>query len=333
MALAVIEVEDLRKRFGQVEALRGISFQVDEGEIFGLLGPNGAGKTTTLKILATLVRPTAGRVCLNGFDVVREPAGVRRSIGMVFQDPSLDHELTAEQNLWFRSRLYGLPRRVAAERIDEVVAMVDLQDRRRDRVSTFSGGMRRRLEIAAALVHRPRVLFLDEPTVGLDPQTRRKIWDFVRDLRRREGVTVLMTTHYMDEAEHCDRIAVIDHGRIVALDTPAALKRRVGGDIITLTSPDPERLVGAIRERFGAELGGEVRTGPGDEVVVEHLSGAEFVPRVAGAFPDLIRSVSVRQPTLDDVFLKLTGHAIRDEQAGDMDRMRLAARMWRGRGR
>ncbi|HEY8415021.1 MAG TPA: ATP-binding cassette domain-containing protein, partial [Thermaerobacter sp.] len=219
MALAVIEVEDLRKRFGEVEALQGVSFQVDEGEIFGFLGPNGAGKTTTLKILATLLRPTAGRVRLNGFDVVREPAGVRRSIGMVFQDPSLDHELTAEQNLWFRCRLYGLPRRVAAERIDRVLAMVELLDRRRDRVATFSGGMRRRLEIAGALLHRPRVLFLDEPTVGLDPQTRRKIWDFVRDLRRREGVTVLMTTHYMDEAEHCDRIAVIDHGRIVALDT------------------------------------------------------------------------------------------------------------------
>ncbi|MFO7246794.1 MAG: ATP-binding cassette domain-containing protein [Bacillota bacterium] len=321
--MPIIEVDGLVKRFGEVEAVRGVSFEVREGEIFGFLGPNGAGKSTTIKILATLLLPTAGTARLAGFDVVRQPNQVRRAIGMVFQDPSLDDRLTAEQNLRFHAMLYGVPGDVARRRMDELLEMVELADRRGAKVRTFSGGMRRRLEIARGLLHSPRVLFLDEPTVGLDPQTRSRIWEYVRDLRQREGVTVFMTTHYLDEAEHCDRIAIIDHGRIVALDTPAALKSRVGGDVITIVTPDPQALAEGLRRRFGED---NVRvTGP-RQVVVERDAGAEFVPRAVAAFPGLVEAVTVRQPTLDDVFLKLTGRAIRDEEASAVDRMRMSAR-------
>jgi len=323
---AIIEVRDLVRRFGAVAAVRGVSFEVREGEVFGFLGPNGAGKTTTIKVLATLLLPTSGRVTLNGYDVVAQPNEVRRSIGIVFQDPSLDNRLTAEQNLRFHAMLYGVPPAVAARRIDEVLALVELADRRRAVVDTFSGGMKRRLEIARGLLHAPRVLFLDEPTLGLDPQTRRRIWEYVLDLRRREGVTVFMTTHYMEEAVHCDRIAIIDHGAIVALDTPEALRQRVGGDVITMRSPDPHRLAEGLRARFG----GEVRTVDG-QVVVEREGGPAFVPQVVAAFPGLVETVTVQPPTLDDVFLKLTGHAIRDEGASAVDRMRLHTRAWRRR--
>lgn len=321
---SIIEVHELVKRYGSVEAVRGVTFGVAEGEIFGFLGPNGAGKTTTIKVLATLLLPTAGRVTLNGFDVVTQPNDVRKSIGIVFQDPSLDDRLTAEQNLWFHAMIYGVPRNVATTRIGDALRMVDLADRRRSQVRTFSGGMKRRLEIARGLLHYPRVLFLDEPTLGLDPQTRNRIWEFVRDLRTREGITVFMTTHYMDEAEHCDRIGIIDHGELVALDTPAALKRRVGGDVITMTSPQAESLARAVEERFGAQT----RLTDG-QVILEREGGAEFVPQVVSAFPGLVESVTVQPPTLDDVFLKLTGHAIRAESASHVDRLRTMARVWR----
>ncbi len=320
---AIIEVTNLQKRYGSLEAVCGVSFGVRRAEVFGFLGPNGAGKTTTIKILATLLRPTSGRVVLNGFDVVRQPTDVRRSIGIVFQDPSLDTRLTAEMNLRFHAMLYGVRRDVAARRIDEVLAMVDLADRRRSVVATFSGGMKRRLEIARGLLHAPQVLFLDEPTVGLDLPTRRRIWDYVLDLRRSMGVTVFMTTHYIEESEHCDRIAIIDHGRIMALDTPEALRQRVGGDIIMVGTEDAPALAQAIRERFG----GEVRLADG-AVMLERRDGAEFAPRVAAAFPGRITSLMVKRPTLDDVFLKMTGHGIREESASAVDQLRLAARHW-----
>lgn len=320
----IIRVQDLVRRFGPIEAVRGVSFDIAEGTVFGFLGPNGAGKTTTIKVLATLLLPTSGRVMLNGFDVVAQPNAVRKSIGIVFQDPSLDSQLTAEQNLRFHAMLYGVSPPVAARRIDEVLAMVELSDRRRSLVSTFSGGMKRRLEIARGLLHYPRVLFLDEPTLGLDPQTRRRIWDYVLELRAREGVTVFMTTHYMEEAVHCDRIAIIDHGQIVALDTPEALRRRVGGDVITMRSPDAAHLATALRERYALDA----RLIDG-QVVVEREGGAAFVPQVVAAFPGLVDAVSVQPPTLDDVFIKLTGHAIREEEASPIDRMRLHSRMWR----
>jgi ABC-2 type transport system ATP-binding protein len=320
---AIIEIEDLWKRYGDVEAVKGISFSVEPGEMFGFLGPNGAGKTTTIRILATLLRPTSGRVILAGHDVVREPTAVRRSIGIVFQDPSLDNRLSAELNLRFHAMLYGMPSARIPERIDDVLAMVELADRKNAIVATFSGGMKRRLEIARGLLHAPLVLFLDEPTVGLDLQTRRRIWDYIADLRRREGVTVFMTTHYIEESERCDRIAIIDHGQIAALDTPEALKRRVGGDVITIGSPDPTGLARQIQERFG----GDPRAADG-VVVLERPGGAEFVPQVAAAFPTLVASVAVQRPTLDDVFLKLTGRGIREESASTTDQLRLMSRAW-----
>jgi len=326
MQTPIIDVRDLVKRFGPIEAVRGVTFSVAAGEIFGFLGPNGAGKTTTIKVLATLLRPTSGRASLAGYDVVARPGDVRRSMGIVFQDPSLDNRLTAEQNLRFHAMLYGVPSREIEPRVAEVLAMVELSERRRALVATYSGGMKRRLEIARGLLHKPRVLFLDEPTLGLDLQTRNRIWEYVVDLRRREGVTVFMTTHYIEESEHCDRIAIIDGGRIVALDTPDALRRHVGGDVITITSPDPPSLAREIAARFG----GVARATDG-HVVVELERGTEFVPRVAAAFPQLVTAVAVKQPTLDDVFLKLTGHAIRDESASATDQLRTMARAWGGR--
>jgi ABC-2 type transport system ATP-binding protein len=323
METPIIEVRDLVKRFGEFEAVRGVTFSVAAGEIFGFLGPNGAGKTTTIKMLATLLRPTSGRAALAGYDVVAHPADVRRAMGIVFQDPSLDNRLTAEQNLRFHAMLYDVPPAEIEPRLREVFAMVELTERRKALVATYSGGMKRRLEIARGLLHKPAVLFLDEPTLGLDLQTRNRIWEYVVDLRRREGVTVFMTTHYIEESEHCDRIAIIDGGRIVALDTPEALRHQVGGDVITITSPDAPSLVREIEAQFG----GGARAADG-QVIVEREGGAEFVPRVAAAFPSLVTAVAVKRPTLDDVFLKLTGHAIRDESASATDQLRTMAKAW-----
>ncbi|MCG0239147.1 MAG: ATP-binding cassette domain-containing protein [Firmicutes bacterium] len=321
----VIRVEGLVKRFGDFTAVDGVSFTVQQGEIFGFLGPNGAGKSTTIKILSTLLKPTSGTAILAGYDVVRQPNEVRQSIGMVFQDPALDNRLTAEEHLILHAMLYNVPRSVLAERIDQVLKMVGLADRRKSLVRTFSGGMRRRLEIARGLLHHPKVLFLDEPTVGLDPQTRAAIWEHVRRLRDEIGVTVFMTTHYMDEAENCDRIAIIDHGKIQAIDTPAALKRRIGGDLIIVTG-DP-----GLQEDLAARYGVEVRR-VGNELHFQVAAGAEFVPRVVADFPGRIRSIQVKQPSLDDVFLQLTGRAIRDEEASELDLMRQhARRVWGGR--
>jgi ABC-2 type transport system ATP-binding protein len=225
-----IEVTDLVKSYGDVEAVRGVSFTVGRGEVFGFLGPNGAGKSTTINMLCTLARPTSGSARVSGFDVVTERDDVRRHIGLVFQDPTLDGYLTAEQNLRLHAELYGIDPGVIEARMDQMLEMVDLADRRSQPVMTFSGGMRRRLEIARGLLHSPRVLFLDEPTIGLDPQTRSSIWTYIRALQEAEGTTIFMTTHYMEEAEFCDRIAIIDRGEIVVLDTPEALKASVGGD-------------------------------------------------------------------------------------------------------
>src|SRR5437870_6438050 len=238
MAEAAIATEQLVKRYGEIEAVRGIDLAVMPGEIFGFLGPNGAGKSTTISMLCTLLRPTSGRAAVAGFDVTRDPDSVRAAIGLVFQDPALDEQLTARENLEFHAFLYDVPRAIRAQRIAEVLGMVELADRANSKVMTFSGGMKRRLEIARGILHSPEVLFLDEPTRGLDPQTRSHIWDYLQDLRRREGITIFMTTHYMDEAEFCDRIAIIDMGQIVALGTPDELKARVGGDVITIAPPD-----------------------------------------------------------------------------------------------
>jgi ABC-2 type transport system ATP-binding protein len=321
---AIIDVAGLGKDFDTFTAVEAIDFRVHEREIFGFLGPNGAGKSTTINMLATLLRPTRGRAELAGYDVVAQPTGVRQSIGMVFQDPSLDDRLTADENLRFHAMLYNVPRLVREERTLQVLNIVGLTDRRHSIVRTFSGGMKRRLEIARGLLHHPRVLFLDEPTVGLDPQTRNAIWEHVRRLRDEVGITVFMTTHYMDEAENCDRIAIIDHGKIQALDTPAALKRMIGGDKVIVTG-DP-----ALEQDIAARYGVAVQQ-VGDEFHFQVAHGAEFVPRVVIDFNGRIRSIQVKQPSLDDVFLQLTGRVIREEEGTTLDRMRQATRLWRGR--
>ena len=318
----IIDVQTLVKKFGDLTAVDGVSFTVGAGEIFGFLGPNGAGKSTTIKILATLLKPTSGRATLAGADVVQRPYEVRQAIGLVFQDPSLDNRLTADENLKFHAMLYGLPADLFKSRADDVLKMVDLLDRRSSLVMTFSGGMKRRLEIARGLLHRPKVLFLDEPTLGLDVQTRIAIWQHVRRLRTEVGTTVFMTTHYMDEAENCDRIAIIDHGRIQAVDTPAALKQRIGGDTMVVGGDD------ALEADFKSRYGVDVRRMDG-QLYFQIASGAEFVPRLVSDFGGRIKSVQVKQPSLEDVFLTLTGHAIRAEEGSSMDLMRQGIRLWR----
>jgi ABC-2 type transport system ATP-binding protein len=250
---AAITVDALDKRFGEVHAVRGVDFDVQTGEVFGFLGPNGAGKTTTINMLCTLAKPTSGKATVAGHDVVTERDDVRRNIGLVFQDPTLDGYLTAAQNLKLHAELYGVQSDLVAPRMEQVLKMVGLWDRKDTEVATFSGGMRRRLEIARGLMHSPRVLFLDEPTIGLDPQTRRSIWSYIRELKEREEITIFMTTHYMDEAEWCDRIAIMDHGQIVALDTPEALKAQVGKDRVSIHTDDDEAAIKALDDLFGVE--------------------------------------------------------------------------------
>jgi ABC-2 type transport system ATP-binding protein len=307
-----IEVRDLRKSFGDVEAVRGVSFEVASGEVFGFLGPNGAGKTTTINMLCTLAKPTAGSALVAGHDVVRERDDVRRHIGLVFQDPTLDGYLTAEQNLRLHAELYGVESALVPARMRQVLEMVGLWERRAASVQTFSGGMRRRLEIARGFLHSPRVLFLDEPTIGLDPQTRSSIWRYIALLQKTEEITIFMTTHYMDEAEFCDRIAIMDQGQIVALDTPAALKAQVGADRVRIETEDDDAAIAALGERFG--LDAQIAEGA---VTFFVPSGEQFVPRLFAELGIAIKSVSVSRPTLDDVFMSHTGTTIRDaEQSG-----------------
>jgi ABC-2 type transport system ATP-binding protein len=314
-----IEVRDLSKSFGEIEAVRGVSFDVAAGEVFGFLGPNGAGKTTTINMLCTLARPTGGAARVAGHDVVAERDEVRRNIGLVFQDPTLDGYLTGEQNLRMHAELYGVDSKLVAGRMRQVLDMVGLWERRKAQVLTFSGGMRRRLEIARGFLHSPRVLFLDEPTIGLDPQTRSSIWRYIRDLQRAEEITIFMTTHYMDEAEFCDRIAIMDHGVIVALDTPDALKAQVGADRVTIATEDDAAAIAALAEHFG--IAAQVAAGG---VMFYVPSGEEFVPRLFAELEVPIRSINVSRPTLDDVFMAHTGATIRDaEESGGKEKNRL----------
>ena len=313
---AAVSVNGLVKRYDEVEAVRGIDFDVAAGEIFGFLGPNGAGKSTTINMLCTLVRPSGGSALVAGHDVVAERDEVRRNIGLVFQDTTLDGYLSAEQNLRLHAELYGVPRELVDERMRQVMEIVGLWERRDSWVNTFSGGMKRRLEIARGLLHSPRVLFLDEPTVGLDPQTRSSIWRYIRELKEREDITIFLTTHYMDEAENCDRIAIMDHGKIIVLDTPEALKASIGTDRVQIHTPDDPAAIAALRERFDIEA--KMAEGA---VTFGVASGEEFVPRLFAELGVPIKSVSLSRPTLDDVFMNHTGSTIRDAEE-DPSKMR-----------
>jgi ABC-2 type transport system ATP-binding protein len=320
-----ISVTGLTKTYGEIEAVRGIDFEVARGETFGFLGPNGAGKSTTISMLCTLARPTGGSARVAGLDVVGDRDRVRRNIGLVFQDTTLDNYLSAEQNLRLHAELYGMPREAIAPRMQTVLEMLQLWERRESLVGTFSGGMKRRLEIARGLLHSPRVLFLDEPTIGLDPQTRSSIWSYITKLEDEQDVTIFLTTHYMDEAEYCDRIAIIDRGKIVALDTPEALKASVGKDRVQITTDDDEAALAALGERFGVEA--QIAEG---QITFGVASGGQFVPRLFDEWDPAhppIRSVSVARPSLDDVFMSYTGTTIRDAEAGSNDMMRNMARM------
>ncbi len=323
-----IEVNELKKEYNGLAAVRGISFNVARGEVFGFLGPNGAGKTTTISMLCTLLRPTSGHATVNGFDVTRDKLAVRRSIGLVFQDPSLDERLTALENLKFHAMIYGVPKADRGKRIPEVLELVELAGRQNDPVKTFSGGMKRRLELARGLLHRPKVLFLDEPTLGLDPQTRHRIWEYVKQLKIEEGISIFLTTHYMDEAENCDRIAIIDHGHIIAIDTPEELKENIGGEVIMLATKDNKKAAAEIRERFGisaVEVNGDLS--------LQVADGNHFMPRLIRGLETEITSISLRKPTLEDVFLKMTGRRIRDEKMEGIDQAKTRVRAKRGRSR
>ena len=313
----MIEVKNLTKKFGVLIAVDNISFSVRRGEIFGFLGPNGAGKSTTISMLATLLKPDSGQAIINGFDVNLERNQVRKSIGLVFQDSSLDDRLTAAENLYFHADLYGVDKKIFKERLSEVLKLVDLCDRRDHIVKTFSGGMKRRLEIARGLIHYPLVMFLDEPTIGLDPQTRFNIWEYVLKLRQEKNMTIFMTTHYLNEAEYCGRIAIIDQGKIVALDTPANLKKLVGGDIITMAAVNLAKLKFEIESKFN------LKTKTQDaKLIIETTDGDKFLPRLFNELEEKIQSVELRKPTLDDVFLNLTGKKIRAEEASNKDIMK-----------
>jgi ABC-2 type transport system ATP-binding protein len=303
-----VTIEDLAHRYGEREALSGITLRVERGESFGLLGPNGGGKTTLFKILATLLAPTSGHVTVFGHDLAREAAHIRRHLGVVFQHPSLDPKLTVAENLYHHGQLYGMRGHELRQRAQTMLERLGLAERARDRVETLSGGLQRRVELAKALIHRPEILLLDEPSTGLDPGARRDFIDYLDHLRAEEGVSVLLTTHILDEAERCDRLGILHRGKLVALGTPGELKTKVGGDVVVIHARGAEALRARIRDRFGCDpllVDGNLR--------VEVPQGHEFAREVASAFGDAVDAVSFGKPTLEDVFVHLTGHRLWSE--------------------
>jgi ABC-2 type transport system ATP-binding protein len=299
----VISVQNIVHRYDRRTALDGVSFAVQPAELFGLLGPNGSGKTTLFRILSTLMIPSGGRAVILGHDVATDPTGLRRKIGVVFQAQSIDIKLTAAENLWHQGHLYGLRGATLKTRIGDILTRVGLADRAQEKAETFSGGMQRRLELAKGLLHHPSVLLLDEPTTGLDPGARRDLWQYLGILRDQERVTVIVTTHLMEEAERCDRLAILNEGKLVALGTPAELKQEIGGDVILLAAHDPESLAQRLRERFRIDaqvLDGQVR--------MEKANGHRFITDIVEGFPGEIEAVSVSKPSLEDVFIRRTGH-------------------------
>ena len=309
--MAIIETKALTKRYDEITAVDGIDLNIEKGEIFGLLGPNGAGKSTTIGMLCTIIRPTSGKASVAGHDIVKEPAKVRKCVGIVFQDPTLDTVLTGRENLELHARLYGVPKDLMNERIEEVLKLVDLKARADHVTRTYSGGMRRRLELARGLLHKPKVLFLDEPTLGLDPQTRARTWEYIRKMKDTEGMTVVLTTHYMEEAEMmCDRVGIIDRGKIIALDTPKELEKIMGGYQVDITAKDPPvEVIKKLPYVKTVEVNG-------DDVHIIMEDAHIHLPDLLSKIPNT-QCVETRAPTLNDVFIKLTGRDIRDEGEDD----------------
>jgi len=315
--MPIIETKKLTKKFDKLTAVNKLDLSINEGEIFGLLGPNGAGKTTTLSMLATLIPPTDGTASVNGFDVKKESSKVRSSIGFVFQDPSSDDLLTGRENLYLHALMYGVEMKNIDKKMDQVLKLVDLTDRQHERMKKYSGGMRRRLELARGLLHEPKILFLDEPTLGLDPQTREHIWSYIKKLTTEKKVTIILTTHYMEEADRlCDRLAIIDHGKVVALDTPTKLKKSLGGDVVTIKAKNPD-ITGVKKLSYVKN----VKHDDGTITLTVDNAGSHLqeILKIVGC----VEMVEMRSPTLHDVFIKLTGKTMREGEGegGYFERM------------
>jgi ABC-2 type transport system ATP-binding protein len=324
-----IETRDLTKKYGALTAVDKLNLVIDHGEVFGLLGPNGAGKTTIISMLCTITSPSSGSATVNGFDILKQAAKVRRSIGIVFQDPSIDDRLTGRENLQLHACLYDVPSELAKQRISEVLDLVGLEDRADSAMKTYSGGMRRRLELARGLLHHPKVLFLDEPTLGLDPQTREHLWEYIENLARTTKITIILTTHYMEEADQlCQRIAIIDYGKIKVIDTPANLKTSLKGDVITVTSTQSEKLATRLTE-LRLSYHQDISK---DSIRLTVPNAEKLVPRLIKIANDIgveVSSVSTHRPTLNDVFLHYTGRDIRAEEAEPSFRMMMRRRQGR----
>ena len=328
-----IEIESLTRNFGKVKAVDDISFNVEEGEIFGFLGPNGAGKSTTMMILTTLLKPTSGRALVAGFDVVSQAKKVRENIGYVQQEIAVDEYLTGRENLILGGRLNHIPSNIIDERIDQILDLIELVEKQNETVDTYSGGMRKRLDLAGGLLHRPKVLFLDEPTVGLDIQTRRKIWDYIKKIHKEFNMTIFVSTHYMEEADKlCDRVGIIDYGKIQVIDSPQALKDKLGNEIITFKILEDVSKTDLLSELKAIQLVKDITT-KDDQVTVFASKGTELIPMIFQITSNLqikINSISLTQPTLDDVFISYTGHELRDENAKYNQKIQYAKmRRWR----
>jgi len=314
----VIETNQLTKKFGSFTAVDRLNITVESGEIFGLLGPNGAGKTTSISMLCTMLKPSSGTAKVNGFDIVKEAMQVRKSIGIVFQDPSVDDRMTGRENLLMHANLYGVPTSEQNDRINGVLKLVELEERADDLTRTYSGGMRRRLELARGLIHYPKVLFLDEPTIGLDPQTRDHVWRYIRDLKEAHDITVVLTTHYMDEADRLsDRIAIMDYGKIIALDTSSKLKETLEGDVITVKADNLEALLSLITEKMGFQKAKMVD----DSLEITVQNGKSLLPRIVDMATQnkiYVESIRLREPNLEDVFLHYTGRTIRPDATKEL---------------
>jgi ABC-2 type transport system ATP-binding protein len=322
----VIETFELTKTFNGLTAVDKLDISVESGEIFGLLGPNGAGKTTTISMLCTILKPTSGTAKVNGFDIVKEAMHVRKSIGIVFQDPSIDDRMTGRENLFMHANLYGVPTSEQKNRIDSILKLVELEDRANDLMRTYSGGMRRRLELARGLIHYPKLLFLDEPTLGLDPQTRDHVWKYIRELKEAHDITVVLTTHYMDEADRLsDRIAIMDYGKIIALDTPAKLKETLEGDVVIIKANTPDALLSLVTEKMGLQKARIVN----GAIEVTVKNGKSMLPRIVETATQnniFVESISLREPNLEDVFLHYTGRTIRADSSRELHGMSAIAR-------